>query len=485
MRTNFVQYCSTQFRVLSDSQIEEVLLAAMEVLESVGMQVHHEEVLALLRHAGVPITGEKVAHISSSLVKQCLATAPKRIAVSRRDGQRTLLLENHKMFFGAGSDTPFVIDPYTGERRKCTTKDVENAARVADALPNLDFHMSLGLVSDVSPEVYDRHQFAAMLCNTSKPIVVTAVDGDGLLDILEMCYAVAGGEEEFCRNPFIVLYGESITPLVHGRQALEKLLLAAEKGIPQIYTSAPLAGCSAPVTFAGVLVLSCAEFFGGLVISQLKRKGAPIICGGTPAVFDMSTLIMSYGAEMYLLCAALSDIAHYLQIPVFSVAGVSDSKTLDEQAGIEAGLSTLMAALSGANLIHDVGYLESAMTGSMEMLVMCDEIISMVKRIVQGIQVDEEMLAVDVIKKVGPGGNFLQESHTRRHFKEQLWFPKLVNRSIYKDWVDEGRPTLRDRVRRRVRDIIENYQPEPLPKDVLEKIRDILDRADRKISVSQ
>ncbi|MBM4079633.1 MAG: trimethylamine methyltransferase, partial [Planctomycetes bacterium] len=349
-----------------------------------------------------------------------------------------------------------------------------------DACPNMDFHMSLGLTSDVPGPTYDRHQAAAMLRHTLKPLVLTAMSREGLADILEMYYLLRGGRDAFEINPGFVIYLEPTTPLLHSQAAVEKLLFSAERRIPAIYTPCPITGATAPATMASGLVLALAEFLAGMVIAQLKRRGAPLIMGGVCSLMDMSSTILSYGApELSLLSAALTDIAHHLKIPMFSTAGCSDSKALDEQAAVEATFSVLASALSGANLIHDVGYLESAMVGSFDMVVLSDEVIGMAKRLVRGIEVSDETLAVDVIRAAGPGGNFLAEDHTYRHFKQEFWFPRLLDRTRFDAWAASGKPTLKARVKARVHDILATHQVAPLPSDVSKGIDKILAKADK------
>lgn len=481
MRTNYLANQTTQFRVLTDDQIEEIVNSALEVLERTGARFYDEEALKLLKEAGAVIEKDNLAHLPSALVKRSLQSAPQRIRVSSRDVKKSLALQDHQIYFGAGSDTPFVLDPYSRERRQALRKDAEDAARLADYLPHIDFHMSLALIQDVPWQTYDRHQFVAMVTHTSKPLIITAMDVEGLRDILKMCHLIAGGEENFRRNPFIILYDEPSSPNYHSQNALKKLLFAAEKGIPVIYTPCPIAGATAPATLAGVLVNACAESLAGLVLAQLKRKGAPVIIGGVVSVMDMSTTVYSYGApELSLLSAALTDVAHYLGVPMFSTAGCSDSKALDEQAALEASVSILISVLSGANLIHDLGYLEAGLVGSTEMLLLCDEIIGMVKRVVRGVEVNEETLALDIIHKVGPGGNFLGEDHTLRHFRTEAWYPRLLDRRMYFDWVGAGSVTLGQRVNNKTREILDSYEPIPLAQDVLEGIDEILRKADER-----
>ncbi|HUU21096.1 MAG TPA: trimethylamine methyltransferase family protein [Phycisphaerae bacterium] len=482
MRTNLTNYATTQFAVLSDCQIERIFLGALEMLEDPGTVFYATEARDLLADAGANVRGDRV-RIPAGLVKEMLTKVPPRIALSNRDGQRTMILENHRIYYGTGSDCPFILDAKTGERRAFGLKDIEDAARVVDACPNLDFHMSLGLTGDVPAYSYDRHQAAAMIRNTVKPLCFTAMSRQGLSDILDMYYLLEGGREAFEVSPGFIIYIEPTSPLVHSKAALEKLILSAERRIPAIYTPCPMVGGTAPVTFAGALAQAVAEFLAGMVVSQLKKPGAPLIMGGVISCLDMRTTILTYGSpELHLLSAALTDIAHWLKIPMFSTAGCSDSKVLDEQAAVEAALSIMAAGLSGANLIHDVGFLDSGLVGSHELVVLSDEVIGMVKHFLGGVRVTDEALALDVVKEVGPGGNFISHEHTARSFRKELWFPKLMDRTRYDSWRAAGSKTLGDRVRERVAEILATHQAPPLPEDVNAGIDAILARADAQAS---
>jgi trimethylamine--corrinoid protein Co-methyltransferase len=363
--------------------------------------------------------------------------------------------------------------------RKYTFQDVYNAARITDALQNIDFQMSLGLTSGVPSQSYDRHQFLAMAKGTSKPLVITTVDKEGLVDQYRMACELLGGPQEFSRAPLFVVYVEPSSPLTHSIEAVEKLLYAAEAGIPAIYTPGILCGGTAPVTLAGGMVQSLAEFLVGAVLAQLKRKGAPLIMGGVTSAMDMATSILSYGApELALISAGMTDVAKWLGLPMFSTAGCSDSKVLDQQAAIEAAMSVTIAALSGANLIHDVGYLESGLLGSCDMLVMSNEVIGMAKHILGGITVTPDTLAVDVIERVGPGGHFLTQEHTRKHFRSQMWAPTLMNRQMRRAWEAGGSKTMADRIHAKVVDILDNHEPLPIPAEVEVRLREIIAEAD-------
>jgi trimethylamine--corrinoid protein Co-methyltransferase len=481
MRANLQINATPQFRVLSDNQIEEVFGAALDVLERAGTRVLEGEGLALLREAGCQVSDGDLVHIPSWLVKDALNTAPSRVVVAGRDRGKRLRLEKNRFYFGTGSDCPSLVDPYSDEVRKYRFDDVYNAARISDALPNIDFHMSLGLTSGVLPQTYDRPQLLAMLKGTSKPLVITAVDKEGLADQYRMACEVLGGPEEFARAPLFVVYIEPSSPLTNSVEAVDKILYAAETGIPAIYTPCIMCGGTGPVTLAGTMVQALAEYLVGVVLAQLKRRGAGVIMGGVNSPMDMATSILSYGApELALVGAAMTDVAKWLGVPMFSTAGCSDAKVLDQQAAIEATLSLTLAALSGANLIHDVGYLESGLLGSFDMLVMSDEVIGMAKRILRGVTVTPETLAVDVIEQVGPGGHYLTQEHTRQHFRSETWFPTLIDRQMRRAWEAGGRKTMADRVRAKVVHILEHHEPLPIPVETEDRLKELVAQAEER-----
>ena len=481
MRVNYQANATPRFRVLAEDQIEQIVFAAEDILQETGTLVYEEHALGLLREAGCVIESGNLVHIPAQLVENSIKSSPSRIVLAGRDREKRMALEKDQIYFGTGSDCPFLLDPITGERRRYTFKDIFNAAKIADALPHIDFHMSVGLTSDVPIGTYDRHQFLAMLRGTTKPFVITSVDREGLKDQFEMACVAVGGIDEWRKLPVFAIYIEPSSPLSNSREAVEKILYSAENEIPAIYTPCPIAGATAPATMAGVLAQGLAECLTGVVLAQLKRKGAAVIIGGVISIFDMSTTILSYGApELSLLSAAQTDLAHYLHLPVFSTAGCSDAKALDQQAAIEAALSIAVSGLSGANLIHDVGYLESGLDGSYDMLVMSNEVIGMVKRILRGVVVDADHLALDVIDRVGPGGHYLSDDHTLKYFRTEFWMPDLLDRTNFETWKENGGKTLGERVHERVMDLIENYKPKPMSPEVEQKIKHIIASADER-----
>lgn len=467
MRVNLRQYTSTQFKVLGPDQCEQIFLAACEVLERVGAEFHDAAALALLRRAGCTLQGEGRACFPAGLIRQALQTVPARFTLYTRTGEPAIRVEPNRAHFGPGPTCPNFIDPDSGERRPFLKRDAALTARLCDALPNIDYVMSLGSINDVVPTKADVHEFDAMVRETTKPIMSWSFTRASLVQVHRLCCAVRGSEAAFRQTPFMIFYAEPSSPLKHTAEALQKLIYCAEKNIPLVYTPCPIGGATAPATLAGLLVQNLAETLGGVVLSQLVRKGTPIVVGGVVSVFDMRTTILAYGApELALASAAATEVARYLGLPMFSTAGCTDAKCLDEQAAIEAALSIMTAALSGAAFVHDVGFIESAMTGSLHQLRMSDEIIGMARRITRGIRVDQESMAVDAIAQAATTGNFLALDHTARNFRKEFWFPQLMDRTRHGDWIAGGRTTMGDRVRADVRRILAEHRAPVLARQV-------------------
>lgn len=477
IRSNIKANQTTRMNVLTPDQCQELVYAAEEAMWRTGTNFHDEESLEILKKAGCWVEGTR-ARIPAHIFEQALKTCQKHIVLcNSRTGARELFVEGNNSYFGSGPCTPFTRNPFTGERHRATRQSVGWATKVLDALPNIDYAMSLGIVQDVPLLISDRHEFEQQILNTDKPIITVCVDQWGQEDCIKMAEIVAGGEEELRKNPFICLYAEPISPGVHCKEAAQKLVMGAKKGLPTIYTPCIMAGGTAPATLAGVMVQGLCESLSGLVLSQCTREGAPFIMGGVYTILDMTTTIFSYGApELSLLLAALADVAHYLGIPMFGTCGCTDSCIIDEQAGIEAAISIAMTNMSGANLNHDIGYAEQGTTSNLDLVVICDEILGMARKLTNGIRVDEDTLALDVIENVGPGGSFADEDHTEE-YKEENYMPKLISRAAREIWEKAGGKTLTEVANEKVRDIINYHEPEPLPKDVAAKIRHIVENA--------
>ena len=461
LRSNMLVQKTPNLKFLSNDQLELIHLKTLEVLEHTGVEILHKESLDLLYPAGAIIEGSLV-RIPEFLVKRALSTAPSRIVMTNRDGERVMYLESSNSYFGTGSGCPYTIDAYSGLRRLTHKQDVANAAKVCDQLSNIDFVMSMGLARSEKPEVGYIHEFDAMVRNTKKPIIMSAFDGKNVANIIKMAEIVMGGPEELRKKPIMAVYSEATSPLRHDDDAIGKMLVCAENWVPIIHTIGLMAGATAPVTLAGALVQGNAELLSALVIHQLKKPGAPFLYGGTITAIDMKTMAHPYGApEFHKLSSALTEMGSFYKLPVFSTGGCSDAKTFDQQASSEATYSLLLASLSGGNLIHDIGYIDSGLTSSLSQIVFSDEIIELIKHITNGIPTEEDDLALDAINRVGPGGHYLGDEHTVQNFRK-IYSPKLFTRHSYSNWEKTGKQTLDQIVSDKVMKILKEHKVDQL-----------------------
>ena len=452
-------------------------MAALEVLRRTGVEFQHEGAVDLLKEAGAFVTNGNLVKFPAAMVEDSIASAPGRIVMCDRDGKPAMLLEGRKVYFGTGSDCLNIIDPETGEHRRFRQADLVHAYHLCDALPNVDFVMSTGIPSDVDVRLQYDTQMALMLEHTTKPIVFVTNDRASCQRAIDMAAVVAGGYEALAQQPHILLYAEPTSPLQQSATAVDKLLLMAEYRLPLLHAPGLLMGATGPITLAGGLVQGLAEALSSLVLHQLIRRGAPFVFGAAVPHLDMSSMQLSYSSpEFQLTNVAMAQLGRWYGMPTWGFAGCSDSKVVDEQAALEAMLAVLVATLSGANLAHDVGYLESGLTTSFEMIVLTDELVAMMGQLVKGIEVSEDSLLVDEIDEVGPGGHFMKTEETVRRFRE-FWFPALLSRKRREKWLEAGGTTLGQRLNARVREILAEHQPKPLDPAKKAQINEILPRA--------
>jgi trimethylamine--corrinoid protein Co-methyltransferase len=474
---NSIAFPSPQFSVLSDSQLESLHLAALEILRQTGIRFHHPEALEMLEAAGAFIHDGNLVKFPAALVEAALASAPSRIVMCDRDGEPAVWLEGTKVWFGTGSDCLFFLDPHTGEHRRFTQADIVAGYHLCDALPNIHFVMSMGIPADVDPAVAYDVQMALMLEHTTKPLVFVTDDGDSCRRAIEMAAAIAGGHEALVEQQHILLYSEPSSPLQQSESAVDKLLLMAEHRLPIVHSPAPLMGGTGPITMASGLAMALAEIQSSLVVHQLKNPGAPFVVGCGLHHLDMQSAQICYGSpEFQLTKAAIAQMGRWYGMPTWGYAGCTDAKVVDEQAAAEAMLSVLMAKLSGANLIHDVGYVESGLTTSFEMIVLTDELVALADNLMKGIEIDDETLMLDEIHTVGPGGHFMDTDRTLKHFRD-FWYPGLLDRGRREQWLEQGATTLGQRLNARVREIIKDHRPKPLEAAVKQQLQEIVARA--------
>jgi trimethylamine---corrinoid protein Co-methyltransferase len=467
-----------RLNMLSEEQCEAVHLASLEILRRTGVRIYHDEALHLLSETDAVITDENLVRFPAGMVEWACSQAPSRIPLCKRGTDEVAVpLEAMQVNFGSGSDCLNYLDPFTSTHRRFTLADLIKSIQLIDALPELGFCMSMGIPSDLERTNTYRQQFALMLENTSKPIVFVCDDLADCEMIVEMAAVVAGGIASLRMNPTLLLYSEPTTPLQHSQTATEKLLFMAEQQIPIVHSPAPMMGGTAPMTLAGGLALGNAEVLSSLVLHQLKHPGAPFVYGQGLHHIDMKTTISVYGAPEYQLARVLvAEMGRYYGLPTWGYAGHSDSCTMDEQAAADAAFSVLIALLTGTNLVHDAGYLEAGLTTSPEMIVFTAEMIAMMRQFTSGIALDSEALALEVIHQVGPGGEYMSNEHTLRHFRD-MWMPTLFSRQRMSEWIASGSQRLGQRLKDRTIAIMETHTPQPLSDNMRAEISYILNQA--------
>ena len=462
------------YRMVSDEQVREIHYATLQILSQTGVVMQDPQGRELLLEAGAWESGGRIK-IPENLVMDSIEKAPSRIPMYNRAGALTMPLELGKVFFGMGSDTTFTMDVETGERRMARVDDVENFARLGDALENIDFIMSMGSPSDVPTDDLYLHSFIRMLRGSLKPNVYTAQNRKDMEDMYRIAAAAVGGEQALREKPIMLHYAEPISPLFIIEESLQKIIFCAEKGIPSAYIPSPNTGGGGPITVAGAVALGNAECLIGLIISQLVRPNAPYLYGMNTAALDMKTTIVSYGSpEWSQGMGAWVGLANYYNLPVWGYGGATDSKLVDAQAGIEATFSIMNALLTRCTLVHDVAYIEYGSTSSMEMLVIADEIIGMCRYFLEGVPVNQNTLALEAIDRVEPGGGFIAEDHTMENFRKAQWAPRILDRNQYDIWASANAKDTTTRANERAQQILADHQVPPLPAAAENMIQEIL-----------
>ena len=461
------------YRVLNQNQIATLHAASLEIMDRTGMRFFDEEALDLFSKAGCRIVDGNIVRIPSNLVERAQSTAPENITVFNRNQEVAMQLGSDRTHYGVGSDCMSTYDLATGNHRKAVLQDVVNGVRLVDGLPNIDFVMSMFLPSDVAQKDYERHQMAVMLKESIKPIIFVGVEAESTVMALDMAAAVAGGMEALAQHPMVINYVNTVSGFHHNGESVQRLLYAAERNIPSIYAPGSTRGTLAPMTAAGAMALYNAAQLAGLVLSQLKREGSPIIlCGRNGHIMDMRTMVTLYTAPDGGPYGW--DLARQYKIPTFTAA-CTDAKVFDAQAAAETALTLFEKTLNGANLIHDLGYLDCAMTGCLELVAFSDEVIEWIKHYWQPFEVNEDTLALDLIHTTGPDGHFLESDNTLNHFRE-MWTPSLLDRHDFETWSAKGSLTLQERANQKVKDIIHSHRAEPLPPEVAARLDDIVAR---------
>ncbi len=463
-----------QYKPLTDDQVQRIHQAALSILERTGVQVEEPEARRLFQEAGADVTGDRV-RLPRSLIEDAVDWAPSRVVLAGRDPKWDLELEGARVHIGTGGAALTVLDLETGQPRPAVLRDVAELARLVDALDNIHFYLVPVYPTDMGKENVDINQYYAGLANTTKHVQSGVYGVQGIRDTVEMCERIMGGADALRERPivsFITCW--MVSPLKFATDVTTLLIETCRQRIPVVLSAAPMAGSTAPVTLAGMLAQLTAEQLSGVVLTQLAQRGAPLLVGPIPATADMkSGRYLGGSAEFGLTNAAMAQMGQFYRLPLYNSAGMTDAKLPDVQAGFEKAMSAVLAALAGSNFIHHAaGMLENMSTVAAEQFVIDNDILGMVMRVVRGIEVNDETLALDVIDEVGPGGHYLMAKHTLRHMRSELYYPSnVVDRQGWDMWQQDGALDAQERAKQIARDILAEHQPEPLYPDVENWIR--------------
>ena len=467
---------------LSQEEIEKIILEAIDVLSNPGIQVQNADALNLLAGAGAQVNFQlQIACIPEILIEQALGSVPNAFYLYNLEGQPAVHYGGDDVHFDPGSAAVSLLDPKTGQQRSPVTSDYVRFTQLVETLPQLDAQSTAFVCRDVPEGIGDLYRLYLALLYMHKPIVTGAFGIKTWWVMWELLCAAAGGEAPLAEKPLAVFDVCPSPPLLWSELTCQNLIDCARKKVPAELVSMPLAGATAPITLAGAVVQHTAESLSGLVIHQLANPGAPIVWGGAPAAFDMREGTTPMGdANTWLIDCATVEVGKFLKLPTHTYMGASDAKVLDFQSGFESSAGILMAAMAGVNMVSGVGMLDYLKCQSFEKLVLDAEIIALSKRLQRGIELHENPIAVDLMRKMGHNAGYLSNPHTQRWFRKELHIPStIVDRASLEGWQKKGSNTVVQRAEDRIEKLLQTYQPSSLSSETRQELTAITQAAAR------
>ncbi|MCF7791876.1 MAG: trimethylamine methyltransferase family protein [Victivallales bacterium] len=462
-----------QYTAISDSDAKKIHNASMKVFEISGIQVNDETALKIFHDHGAEVDFKrKIVKADENWVLDKIKTAPSSVKLCGREEKNDLDLTKKKVYIGTGGTATNILDLKTGQRRPSTLNDVQNTAKLVDALNNIHFLVIPCYPNELDKKNVDVNRFYAAIRNTSKHVMGGVYSPEGIKNIANYAAKIAGSKEALLRNPFISFITCIMSPLVMDRDYTEMMITAVETGLPLATPTAPMSGTTAPASLAGTLVQMNVESLSGVILTQLLNPGHPVLYSCVPTTSDLRKGNFCFGSiEMGMMNAACAELSKFYNIPTYVTAGVNESKLPDMQSGYEGMATSLLCCLSGCNYIHDAaGLIDSGMTVSYAQYVADDDILGMCMRAVKGIEVNEKSLAVDVINRVGPGGNYLFDPHVTDYMETEFFYNRVSDRKAYGSWYSEGALDTRQRALERAKKLLETHKPLPIDKTVENEI---------------
>lgn len=434
-----------------------IVEGVLELLNDLGMQVDDQEARKILVKAGCRDDGKRI-HYPPDLVRRALETVPARIEFFNQDGQFAFATDDMTPRFGTAVNCVQVLDPRTDAYRPCLLSDIADHGRLQDALPHIDIAASLGYPSDVAAEHEALASARALLDTTRKPFFFTGHDEHGVRAIWEEMGQRVGGMDALAEKPMGLDLVGPISPMKLGEETCQRLIMAAKLHLPVVCYPAIFPGMACPLTLAGAITQATAESLAGIVLSQLVSPGAPVMSGSSVMPMDMRRADMAIGSPEYTLAGlGASDVYDHLGVPSWVGSGCTDAHDIGPQAFAEASASLHGTSIAPTALTHNLGVLSSGRTGSMEMLVACEEMAAMASKFSAGIVVDKETIATDVVARAALDNSFLTDPHTLERYQTEMWIPGLFQREGLENWQEAHAATLQERLKEKTLSLLENH----------------------------
>ncbi len=464
-----------QYRPFSEVDVQKIHDAVMTLLERGGVKVFTRAGRERFKQAGALVDESScLVRIPRGMVEDAIASAPHSVTLCGRDPRHDIVLEGANVYLGTGGTAIHVLDIDTGARRPSTSADVRDMARLVDACDWVHFFLINVYPNDIREvEHVDLNRFYDAIRNTSKHVMGGMYGPRGLREVVDMAEMIAGGADPLRARPFVSFITLMISPFKIDDRYGDITCYLAEKGLPVVVPTEPLGGLTSPVTLAANVVMHMAETLAGVALTQAVNKGTPVICGSVGSIADMRTLAHLSGAiERAMIHAACSQMAQYYRLPYYSTAGMSDSKLVDCQAGYESGMGSLLVALSGANFIHDAaGLMEFDLTASYEKVVIDNEILARTHRVLRGIEVNDDTIALDLMLEVGPGNDYLGQEHTVKYMRSEFAPYSISDRERREKWESDGGKDTYVRAREVAKRILSEHTPLPVDATVVQALR--------------
>ncbi len=447
-----------RLQLLPATMVDRILEEACQLLSEPGVRIQAPAVLDLLSAHGARVE-RGLVRIPEGLARRATASAPRQFCLHDRAGKPTVHYGGDAVHFAPGSSCLHVLDPETREPRLAASSDLVRLVQVAEMLPQYAAQSTAVVCGDVPASVGDLYRLFLVLWHSQKPVVTGAFGMENLPVMIDMLVAEAGGREALRAKPRAVFDVCSSSPLSWSDFSAQSLVELARAGVPVEVVPVPLAGATAPVTLAGAVVQHAAECLSGIVVHQLAAPGAPVVWGGAPSILDMRTATTPMGAvEAAMLNAACAQVGKHLGLPTHGYLVASDAKIPDAQAGMESGITAVLGALAGINMVSGAGMLDFLACQSAEKLVMDAEAIGSALRLAQGIESRAASLAVETFRAAGDQPDFLRLAETRRFFRSEQYLPSpVIDREPLRAWQDAGRTDMFARARERAGELVAGY----------------------------